>query len=197
MNGTFRAVVVSASLAAESRSRALAGMAHDAVANAKGWASSLIDLRDLDAPNFDARDIYDWPGYGRIHGLVQSADAVVMASPVYNWDCSSELKKFIEYIGSTPPDGSLVGALFDKVVTLLTAGGLSQSYMAFTGTAMSLMLDFKCIINPYNVHVPGEDWDAVGTLGQRSMRRLAKSMDVTMELAARLAGRTYGSRWEI
>ena len=157
MSRTLRAVVVSASLAAESRNRALAAMAHDAVMNARGWTSSLVDLRELDAPNFDDGDIYEWDGYGRLHGLIRAADAIVMASPVYNWDCSSELKKFIEYIGSTPPDGSLVGALFDKVVTLLTAGGIPQSYMAFTGTAMSLMLDFKCIINPYNVHVPGED----------------------------------------
>ena len=63
-----------------------------------------------------------------------------------------------------------VGALFDKVVTLLTAGGLAESYMAYTNTAISLMLDFKCVINP---------------------------MGVMMELGERRADRTYTSGWEI
>ena len=157
----------------------------------------MIDLREFDAPNFDDHAIYRWPGYRRTHRMVSAADAVVMASPVYNWGCSSELKKFIEYVGSTPPDGSLVGALFDKVVTLLTAGGIAESYMAFTNTAISLMLDFKCVINPYNVHVPEDAWDAAVALNDRSQRRLRKSMHVMMELGERLVERTYTSGWEI
>ena len=56
------------------------------------------------------------------------------------------------------------------MVTLLTAGGLAESYMAYTNTAISLMLDFKCVINP---------------------------MGVMMELGERRADRTYTSGWEI
>ena len=197
MSRSFRAVVVSASLAAGSQSRVLARMAHDLVTRAERWTSTVIDLRDFNPPNFDDGDIYQWPGYRRMHRLVNVADVVVMTSPVYNWGCSSELKKFIEYVGSTPPDGSLVGALFDKVVTLLTAGGLAESYMAYTNTAMSLMLDFKCIINPYNVHVAEDAWDVAGALNERSSRRIVKSMSVMMELGERLAERTYHSGWEI
>ena len=52
-----------------------------------------------------------------------------------------------------------------------------------------LMLDFKCVINPYNVHVQ--------ELDDRSQRRLRKSMGVMMELGERLADRTYTSGWEI
>lgn len=83
------------------------------------------------------------------------------------------------------------------MVTLLTAGGIAESYMAFTNTAVSLMLDFKCVINPYNVHVPEDAWDATGALNDSSQRRLTKSMQVMMELGERLAERTYTSGWEI
>lgn len=193
----LRAVVISTSMAEPSRSRVLAHLAQELVACDHRWTCTMIDLREFDAPNFDDRAIYRWPGYRRVHRMVSAADAVVMASPVYNWGCSSELKKFIEYVGSTPPDGSLVGALFDKVVTLLTAGGLAESYMAFTNTAVSLMLDFKCVINPYNVHVSEDAWKAPGELDARSKRRLRKSMAVMMELGERLAKRTYSSGWEI
>ena len=130
LEGTLRAVVISASMAERSRSRVLAHLVQDLVARDSRWTCTTIDLREFDAPNFDDHAIYRWPGYRRTHRMVSAADAVVMASPVYNWGCSSELKKFIEYVGSTPPDGTLVGALFDKVVTLLTAGGLAESYMA-------------------------------------------------------------------
>ena len=162
--------MISASMAEPSRSRVLAHLAQELIALDQRWTCTVIDLREFNAPNFDDHDIYRWPGYRRTHRLVSGADAVAMASPVYNWGCSSELKKFIEYVGSTTPDGSLVGALFDKVVTLLTAGGLAESYMAYTNTAISLMLDFKCVI---------------------------KSMGVMMELGERLADRTYTSGWEI
>ena len=83
------------------------------------------------------------------------------------------------------------------MVTLLTAGGLAESYMAYTNTAISLMLDFKCVINPYNVHVPEDAWDQADDLDDRSRRRLRKSMRVMMELGERLAERTYTSGWEI
>ena len=59
------------------------------------------------------------------------------------------------------------------------------------------MLDFKCVINPYNVHVPEDAWKASGELDARSERRLRKSMAVMMELGERLAKRTYSSGWEI
>ena len=83
------------------------------------------------------------------------------------------------------------------MVTLLTAGGLAESYMAYTNTAISLMLDFKCVINPYNVHVPEDAWDQADDLDDRSRRRLRKSMRVMMEFGERLAERTYTSGWEI
>ncbi|MDE2829720.1 MAG: NAD(P)H-dependent oxidoreductase, partial [Gemmatimonadota bacterium] len=117
--------------------------------------------------------------------------------PVYNWACCSELKKFVEYIGSTPPGGSLRGAFYDKIVMFVNAGGLPHSYIAFASLATSLMLDFKCIISPYNVYVHNDNWVGEGELDDKRKARLYKSLDVLIELAERLQDRSYTSNWEI
>ena len=145
----MRISVVSSSLDADSRSRVLAAMCRNAL-EGRGHSVDFIDLRQLDPPNFDDDEIYSSEVYQSCHRIIAASDGVILASPVYNWACCSELKKFVEYIGSTSPDGSLKGAFFDKVVTFVNSGGLPHSYMAFASLATSLMLDFKCIVSPYN-----------------------------------------------
>ena len=163
----------------------------------KGISVDFIDLRQLDPPNFDNDEIYSSESYQSCHGIIAAADAVILASPVYNWACCAELKKFVEYIGSTPPDGSLKGALFDKIVMFVNAGGLPHSYMAFASLATSLMLDFKCIISPYNVYAHNGNWVEDGELDYATTARLNRSLAVLTELAERLKNRSYGSNWEI
>ncbi|CAN5566975.1 NADPH-dependent FMN reductase [soil metagenome] len=186
-------LLVSTSHDPESRSEQLARLCGPLLTEA-GAEHTLLRLKDFPLPPYTHGDLALVPGYTEIHQLVLEADALVLASPVYNWGCCAELKKFIEYFGST--DASHRGALFDKVVTFLNAAGLPHSYMAFTGTATSLMLDFKCIINPYNVYVHDRHWTE-GTLVPEASARLKKSMEVTVELARLLSQRTYSSSWEI
>jgi len=162
----------------------------------KGISVDFIDLRQLDPPNFDNDEIYSSEAYQSCHRIIAASDAVILASPVYNWACCAELKKFVEYIGSTPPDGSLKGAFYDKIVMFVNAGGLPHSYMAFTSLAASLMLDFKCIISPYNVYAHGDSW-VEGKLDDATTARLNRSLAVLTELAERLKNRSYGSDWEI
>ena len=61
---------------------------------------------------------------------------------------------------------------------------------------MSLMLDFKCIISPYNVYVTDQDWE-IGNLSQSTRNRVTKSMEVILQLTSLLKKRTYKSGWEI
>ncbi|MEM1223729.1 MAG: NAD(P)H-dependent oxidoreductase, partial [Verrucomicrobiota bacterium] len=157
----------------------------------------LIDLQDLQLPNFDNRTIYQTSAYEELHQKIDHSDALVFASPVYNWGCFAELKKMVEAIGSTPPDKSVRGAFFDKVITFVNSAGLPHSYMAYTSLANSMMLDFKCIVSPYNLYVHNEQWDANGALVQAAQDRLNKSMKVLVELATLLKPRTYTSNWEI
>ncbi len=61
---------------------------------------------------------------------------------------------------------------------------------------MSMMLDFKCIISPYNIYVTDRDFET-GSLSQSASERLSKSMDVFLQLVTLLKARTYSSGWEI
>ena len=192
----MRISVVSSSLNADSRSRVLAIMCRTALED-KGIRVDFIDLRQLDPPNFDDDEIYSSEVYQSCHRIVAASDAVILASPVYNWACCSELKKFVEYAGSTPPGGSLRGAFYDKVVMFVNSGGVPHSYMAFTSLAISMILDFKCIVSPYNVYVHEANWVSDTELDESSTSRVKKSLTVFVELAERLKGRTYKSGWEI
>ena len=157
---------------------------------------SWIDLREVSAPNFDDDTIFDSNAYKLCHKEVLESDGLLLASPVYNWGCCAELKKFMEYVGSTPPDGSMKGAFFDKIVTVVNSAGLPHSYMASQSLVSSLLLDFKCIINPYNIYVHNRHWEGKELIDD-AKNRIEKSMTVFVELVTLLANRTYKSEWEI
>ena len=122
-------LVVSSSLDPQSRSRQIAKLCIDEL-QSLGRQVKFVDLAELNVPNFDNDKIYKTEQYKELHKLTAEAGGLVLCSPIYNWGCCSELKKYIEYVGSTPPDGSLTGALFDKVVTFVCSAGLPHSYMA-------------------------------------------------------------------
>jgi NAD(P)H-dependent FMN reductase len=189
----MRALIVSTSLDPASRSERLASLYRNALA-ARGVDAEFISLKDYPLPPFDNGDVASLPSYRPLHDLVSAADAIVLATPIYNWGTSAELKRFLEVVGSTPPDGSLRGAFYDKIITFLCAAGLPHSYMAFTPTAMALVLDFKCILNPYHVYVHNRHWTD-DTLGDEATARLHQSADVLVELMQCLAARTYRSDW--
>ena len=116
----MRISVVSSSLDADSRSRVLADRCRNALKD-RGHSVDFIDLRQLDPPNFDDDEIYSSEVYQTCHRIIAASDGVILASPVYNWTCCAELKKFVEYVGSTPPGESLRGAFFAKVVMFVNS----------------------------------------------------------------------------
>ena len=61
---------------------------------------------------------------------------------------------------------------------------------------MSMVLDFKCILNPYNVYVHNRHWED-GVLGDEATERIDQSAAVLAELMKCLSDRTYRSRWDI
>ena len=132
----MRFAIISTSLDPNSRSEKLAEDCRVYLTE-RGQEARLILLKDHPLPPFDNATIFESEAYRFLHRAVSDADGLVLASPVYNWGCCAELKKFIEAVGSNPPDGSLRSALFDKVVTFVNSAGLPHSYMAFGGTALS------------------------------------------------------------
>jgi NAD(P)H-dependent FMN reductase len=191
----MRALIFSTGLASGSRSELLAAKYGHALSS-RGVESRIASLKEYPLPPFDNGSPLMIPSYLPLHELVSGADALVLASPVYNWGLSAELKRFVEIVGSTPPNNGIRGAFFDKIVTFVCAAGLPHSYMAFTPLAMSMVLDFKCILNPYNVYVHNRHWEGE-TLGEEATERINQSAAVLAELMKCLAARTYRSSWDI
>lgn len=191
----MRILIISSSLDTASRSERLAKMCLDYLLST-GKDARFLSLKDHRLEGFDKDRLGDSEVYLTLHKAVMEADSLVFASPIYNWGCCAELKKFIEYVGSTTPDGKIRGAFFDKVVAFVNNAGLPHSYMAFTSLATSMMLDFKCIVSPYNIYAHDPHWQG-DILADEVRQRLIKSMDVLMELTELLQPRRYKSNWEI
>ncbi|MDE2875928.1 MAG: NAD(P)H-dependent oxidoreductase [Gemmatimonadota bacterium] len=188
------ALIVSASLDPESRSERIARRYSEALVM-RGVASTFVTLKDYAIPGFDNPS--ELPSDCEIlHRMVLDAEAVVLAGPIYNWGSSAELKRFIEFVGTTPPDGTRRGAFFDKIVTFIASAGLPHGYMGFAPTMASMILDFKCIINPYHVFVHSRNWDA-DRIDDDASGRIDRSADVLVALMRALRGRAYTSGWDI
>lgn len=185
--------VISCSLDPASSSRRLAEQSA-ALLRANGHRSEVIDLAAASLPAFDNDTVFDSDAFGALHSVIRESDGVVLAFPIYNWAPSSTVKSLIEATGATG-DGRRA-AWFDKVVTFVCAAGLPHSYMATGALAQSLMLDFKCVVNPYAAYFSERDWDADALAPDRAAR-LEKTMTVHGELAGLLRDRTFASDWEV
>ena len=191
----MRIVCISSSLSPTSRSETLGRLCVDALIK-RGVDAEIVSLKGKIPSGFDDSTIYESSGYLELHELTAAADGLIFASPVYNWGLCAELKKFVECIGSTPEDGSRKGAFFDKVITFVVSAGLPHSYMASASMANSMMMDFKCIINPYTAYIHNRHWEGDELIDEARLR-LEKSMMVMEEMTSLLAKRTYSSKWEI
>ncbi len=187
--------VISCSLDPESRSRTLATQAAELLESA-GHQAPVLDLREHALPAFDNANVFDSEPFARLHRAIAESDGIILSTPIYNWAPSAATKSLIEATGATDEEGTSA-AWFDKVVTFICAAGLPQSYMATGQLASSLMLDFKCVINPYVGYFSDRDWDDDGGLIPDRQSRLEKTVAVHTELAALLAHRSYSSRWEV
>ncbi len=100
----------------------------------------------MNLPLCDADVCYTNPAARELHQAVESADGIIVAAPVYNYDVSAAAKNMIELTGS---------AWEDKIVGFLCAAGGMTSYMSVMAYANSLMLDFRCVIIPRFVYATG------------------------------------------
>ena len=193
----MKITVLSCSLDPNSRSRQLA-LASVSMIEQAGHEARLIDLNEINGlPQFDNNLVFDDPRYALLHSSIVSADGIVIASPIYNWALSSSAKSMIELTGATDGSRGRQSAWFDKLVTFVCAGGLPHSYMAFGTIALSLMMDFKCVVNPHMVYATERDWSADVQPSEQLLARLRRTLEIKLELADRLQGRSYRSDWEI
>lgn len=167
-------LVVSSSLRAESHSRVLAKEAQRLLEQ-DGHAVSLLDLREHPLPLCDGGSCYSHPGVIRIGETLAKASAVLVATPIYNYDASAAVKNLVELTGS---------GWEDKVVGFLCAAGGQGSYMSIMSLANSLMLDFRSVIVPRFVYATSEAFGGGRIVDPEVSRRVAE----LSRAAARLAG---------
>ncbi len=134
-------LVLSTSLNPQSKSAVLAGAARRRL-EAEGATVTGFDLREFNIPFCDGADALA-PAHVRM--AIESADAVLIAAPIYNYDVNAAAKNLIELTGR---------AWNDKIVGFLCAAGSHGSYMSIMSLANSMMLDFRCLVVPRFVYAP-------------------------------------------
>ncbi len=139
-------LVVSTSGNPDSNSRRMGRIAFDHLQKAK-VECEWLDISELGLPLCDADTCYTQPAAQKLDTSIEAADAILVATPVYNYDVSAAAKNMVELTGRSW-EGKIVGFL-------CAAGGMS-SYMSVMAFANSLMLDFRCTIIPRFVYATGD-----------------------------------------
>ncbi len=166
-------LVLSSSLHPESRSRILARACRDRL-QSLGRPVELFDLAATPLPACDGASAYGALPVQELSRKIEQADAILIASPVYNFDVNAALKNAVELTGK---------AWTGKVVGLMLAAGGHGSYMSAMGIANSLMLDFRCLIVPRFIYATGEAFDGERIIDEPTRQRV----DLLVQDALRLA----------
>ena len=116
----------------------------------------------------DADKCYTQPAAQKVNVFVEAADAILVATPVYNYDVSAAAKNLVELTGSSWED---------KIVGFLCAAGGMSSYMSVMAFANSLMLDFRCVIIPRFVYATGDAFDGDDLKDKKVKKRIEELAD--------------------
>ena len=127
-----------------------------------------LDIRDLDLPLCDADKCYGIAGAKKLNEAIESADGILIAAPVYNYDVAAAAKNMIELTGSSWEE---------KIVAFLCAAGGTSSYMAVMAYANSLMLDFRTVIIPRFVYATSDAFDGDKISDQKVVNRIEQVAD--------------------
>ncbi len=171
-------LIISGSLHPASRSRLLARHLTE-VFDSMQVEAQMIDLRDIDMPLCDGTGEGKTLDVTRLAAEITNAAAIVVASPVYNFDVNAVIKNTVELTGR---------AWADKPVGFLCSAGGRSSYMAVMGLANSLMLDFRCLIAPRSVFATKSDFgddklDGMHISSEEIKERIAELAQMMVRLA--------------
>jgi NAD(P)H-dependent FMN reductase len=168
-------LVISTSLNPDSKSRILAKEAYEY--GQKSGNFEFVDLKDYALPLCDGGSCYSHPDVVALTEKIKQASAVLLAVPIYNYSSASSAKNLIELTGS---------AWSEKVVGFLCAAGGRSSYMSILGLANSLMLDFRCLINPRFVYTDGSAYEGDKVTDEEVVQRIQKLVSSTLTLVGRV-----------
>ena len=169
-------VILSCSLNPTSRSHKLA-LAAESCLRAREVSVRLVDLTEHDLPLCDGTDAFDHPSVRALADIIDAADAILVSSPVYNYDLNAAAKNVMELTGS---------GWRDKPVGFLCAAGGKASFMSPVGFANSLMFDFRCLIIPRFVYCTKTDFTEAGAPGPEIVARVEQLATATVDLSRAL-----------
>src|SRR6201997_4898335 len=172
-------LVISTSGSPDSNSRHMGRIAYAHLEERKvdcDW----IDIREMDLPLCDADKCYGMPSSKRLRTAIASADGILIAAPVYNYDVAASTKNMIELTGS---------AWEDKIVGFLCAAGGMSSYMSVMAYANSLMLDFRTVIIPRFVYATADSFDGDKLVDAKVEKRVQQVADDLIRFTTALRGK--------
>lgn len=166
-------LVLSTSLHPTSRSRILARACCQRLKKLRR-RHVLFDLAQSPLPPCDGAAAYSDATARKLGDLIEQADAVLIAAPIYNYDVNAAAKNAVELTGQ---------AWTGKVVGMMLAAGGQGSYMSAMGLANSLMLDFRCLIVPRFIYATGESFEGDALADEDIQQRVDQLVRDTTELA--------------
>ncbi|TWU57231.1 NADPH-dependent FMN reductase [Rubripirellula reticaptiva] len=170
-------LVISSSLHPDSRSRILARASIDRLAEI-GESAELFDLAVTSLPACDGASAYGDANVQELSKRIHTADCILIAAPVYNYDVNAAIKNAVELTGK---------AWTDKVVGLMLAAGGQGSYMSAMGLANSLMLDFRCVIVPRFIYATGESFEGNQLADDSIQNRVNQLVEESVRMSKALA----------
>jgi FMN reductase len=138
-----------------------------------------LDIKDLELPLCDADRCYGMPAAQKLNKAIETADGILIAAPVYNYDVAAAAKNMIELTGSSWEE---------KIVGFLCAAGGNSSYMAVMAYANSLMLDFRTVIVPRFVYATGDAFDGDKIADKKVISRIEQVADELVRFTEALRG---------
>lgn len=149
----------------------MAQAAHATLKTNSAITTSLLDMREKPLPLCDGHASFDHPHVEEASNLICRAQAILLATPIYNYDANAVTKNLLENTGKNWEN---------KTVGFLCAAGGHSSYMSIMGLANSLMLDFRCLIVPRFVYASGKAFEGGRIIDSDVTERIAT---LTREIA--------------
>lgn len=145
----MRYLVFSCSLNPVSNSRVLARRLEREL-SAAGAEIDFADLQEIELPFCDGGESYNHPNVVSLQARIEAADGIAIATPIYNYETGGATRNLIALGGKS---------WNHKTVGFLCAAGGHNSFMSVMPLAVSLMLDFRCIVIPRYVYAARSAFD--------------------------------------
>ncbi len=159
-------LIISASLFEKSKSRILAKTAFELLK--KKVETDFTDLRDFPLPLCDGSISFNDPNVKKLQKIIEPAQGILLATPVYNYDVNSALKNMVENTGVVWEE---------KILGFIVAAGGNNSYMAAMHFGESMMFEYRCTIIPRYVFATGADFTPGGQPQAKIIERIGQLND--------------------